>query len=102
MSKMVKAISLLVFVSCTNNIGSAQQNWSDISTVEEVCNAYPTQMENMLNQFNLDYPGLEKVASAKHSGNLAMACHALLDYFMFFIDFGNDGFISERFGCKFF
>jgi hypothetical protein len=81
MLKSIKAVSLFTFIFCVHNNGTAQQNWSDITTVEAVCNSYPIEMENMLDQFNLDYPGLEKVASAKKNGNIVNACKELLFYY---------------------
>ena len=59
----------------------AQPGWREIVTVEEICSAYPEVMQNMLNQFNLDYIGLEKVKAANKNGNLVEACNKLLSYY---------------------
>jgi hypothetical protein len=59
----------------------ARDNWQNIVTVEDVCSAYPEQMKTMLNRFNLDYPGFEKVKKAVEKGNLEKACTELLEYY---------------------
>ncbi|MEO0330985.1 MAG: heparinase II/III family protein, partial [Bacteroidota bacterium] len=61
--------------------GFTQLHWKEIVSVEDVCTAYPQKMQEMLEQFNLDYPGLEKVKSAKIENNLSRACQALLNYY---------------------
>ena len=60
---------------------SAQQNWQNITTVHDVCTAYPKVMKNMLDQFNLDYPGMEKVKKAYKNGDIEKACTYLLEYY---------------------
>ena len=60
---------------------SARQNWQNITTVHDVCAAYPKVMESMLDQFNLDYPGLEKVKKAYKNGDIEKACTYLLEYY---------------------
>ncbi len=57
------------------------QNWREIHTVEDVCNVYPNEMKKMLGEFNLEYPGMEKVKTAWEAGNLAEACKQLLAYY---------------------
>lgn len=57
------------------------QNWREIRTVKDVCEAYPDKMTSMLEQYDLDYPGLEKVRRAYESGKLARACAHLLKYY---------------------
>lgn len=57
------------------------QNWRKIKSVEDICNAYPNEMEKMLGEFNLEYPGMEKVKTAWESGNLPEACKQLLEYY---------------------
>lgn len=59
----------------------AHNNWQDIKSVEDVCTAYPDQMKTMLSQFNLDFPGLEKVKKAYENGNIEKACNELLEYY---------------------
>lgn len=57
------------------------QPWQKISTVEEVCNAYPEKMDYIFQNLNLDYQGLEKVNTAYQSNNLDEACTLLLQYY---------------------
>lgn len=57
------------------------QNWQEIKTVEDVCTAYPELMTNMLDQYNLNYPGLEKVKKAYQNGDIKTACTELLEYY---------------------
>ncbi len=75
--KFLSIIVLIVLISET----LAAQSWREIKTVEDICKAYPNQMQTMLNQFNLNLPGLEKVKEAQKAGNLAGACFNLLDYY---------------------
>lgn len=72
-------ITFLLFLTIPG-ITSAQ-NWHDIQSVEDVCKAYPDEMEKMLEKFNLDFPGLEKVKKAVEAGNLTEACDQLLTYY---------------------
>lgn len=81
MLKIIKSISLLILFFCNTEQIPAQQNWKSITTVEDVITYYPETIENMLNQFNLDYPGMEKVKLAHSNGNIIVACNALLDYY---------------------
>lgn len=57
------------------------QNWQEIRSVDQVCAAYPDKMEYILQQINLNYPGLEKVKRAWEKKELAKACSLLLDYY---------------------
>jgi len=85
----LKKIAVLI-VSCmvlgcedpeiTDN-GIEQSKWKEITSIEEVCEAYPETMQTMLDQFNLDYPGLEKVKAAYGNDELVNACQSLLDYY---------------------
>ena len=59
----------------------AQNDWKEIKTVEQTVAAYPDLMKGMLEDFNLDYPGLEGVKQAYAHDSIAMACHRLLDYY---------------------
>ena len=74
-------ILLIVFFLLKSVVLLAQPGWREITTVEEICSAYPEVMQNMLNQFNLDYIGLEKVKAANENGNLVEACNELLSYY---------------------
>lgn len=59
----------------------AQPNWQEIETAEDVVEAYPEMMKKMLNQFDLNHPGLEEVKKAYESGKLEEACRELLKYY---------------------
>ncbi len=72
----VTAFLLLLFAEFVYS-----QNWQEIKSVEEVCSAYPEVMEKMLGQFNLDYPGLEKVKTSLEAGELVDACTQLLQHY---------------------
>ncbi len=69
-------ITIVVFGSAT-----AQSDWKQIVSVEDICQAYPQQMNQMLDQFDLNQPGLEQVKSARKDSALVEACQALLDYY---------------------
>lgn len=60
---------------------NAQKGWQAITSVEEVCESYPEVMKTLLDHYNLDYPGLEKVKSAYTGGKLTDACSFLLEYY---------------------
>ena len=81
MFKIINTLFLFAFVLCIHKNATAQQDWKDINTVEEVCTNYTETIENMLDQFNLDYPGLEKVKRDFENGNLVNACYELLEYY---------------------
>ncbi|KJF42355.1 alginate lyase family protein [Draconibacterium sediminis] len=74
----IALVFILVVVSLNYSFA---QKWQEIETVDDVCKAYPDQMKTMLNQFDLNYPGLEKVKAAYNSGDLVAACTQLLDYY---------------------
>ena len=79
--KMKKYFVLIITVFVINAAAFAQPDWREIKTVEDLCEAYPDVMQNMLNQFNLEYPGLEKVKAARQNGTLELACTELLTYY---------------------
>jgi len=60
---------------------SAQTDWQKITSVDEVCVAYPDQMRSIFRNLNLKYPGLEEVKTAYESNNIPLACQKLLDYY---------------------
>ena len=57
------------------------QDWRAMKTVEDVCVAYPEEMEKMLGELNLNYPGMEQVKEAVASKNIPTACTLLLKYY---------------------
>ena len=59
----------------------AQTKWQDITTVDEVCHAYPEKMNTMLQSLDLNWPGLEEVRDAYEEDNIPLACRYLLDYY---------------------
>lgn len=75
-----KHLFLILLIFCFSGITSAQK-WQNIKTVEDVCKAYPKQMQTMLGEFNLDYPGLEKVKQAYSENKIPEACEYLLQYY---------------------
>lgn len=70
--------SLLIFSICVSSIA---QSWRQITTVEELCTAYPDKMKEMLEAYNLDYPGMQNVKSTYLSGDIVETCKALLNYY---------------------
>ncbi|MBC8769300.1 heparinase II/III family protein [Arenibacter sp. BSSL-BM3] len=81
MLKIIKPLSLIILFFCITTQLSAQQNWKSITSVEDLITSYPETIENMLDQFNLDYIGLEKVKLAHSNGNMLEACNELLAYY---------------------
>ncbi|MCF6358924.1 MAG: hypothetical protein L3J54_14075, partial [Draconibacterium sp.] len=77
--KLRRLFLLLIILSFTGTISA--QNWKNIRTIEDVYTAYPKEIETMLNQFNLDTEGMEKVKQAFNSGNTVEACTQLLEYY---------------------
>jgi hypothetical protein len=75
-----KIFTLIFFFLMISGMTIAQK-WQEITSVEEVCKAYPNEMKKMLGEFNLEYPGMEKVKTAWEAGNLAEACKQLLEYY---------------------
>lgn len=75
-----KLVLILILAVVSMNYAFAQ-SWREIRTVDDVCKAYPEQMKTMLNQFDLNYQGLEKVKAAYSSGDLVAACTQLLNYY---------------------
>lgn len=71
---------LIILILIAPGILSAQ-NWREIKTVEDLCETYPETVETMLDQFNLNYPGMEKVKAAKQSGDMIKAGYELLNYY---------------------
>jgi len=57
------------------------QTWQELSTVEDICKAYPDKMITMMGEFNLNYPGLEIFKKAYQNGDIVKACNSLLEYY---------------------
>ena len=75
----IKSI-LILFAIFFSGILSGQ-NWRQMNSVEDVCNAYPEKMKSIFENLNMEYPGLEKSKIALKEGNLEVACGLLLDYY---------------------
>ncbi|MCF6332385.1 MAG: heparinase II/III family protein [Draconibacterium sp.] len=79
---MMKAkfiFTILFYLFLSGNISA--QNWQQITTVEDVCTAYPERMKTMLQTLNLDFPGLEKVKQSYQNNDIPQACKNLLEYY---------------------
>jgi len=59
----------------------SQPNWQKISTVEEVCSAYPEQMKSIFQDLNLGYEGLKEVRMAYKNEDIERACELLLSHY---------------------
>ncbi|GAB3171809.1 alginate lyase family protein [Telluribacter humicola] len=70
----------LFFVSVSPH-AFAQKKWQELTTVEDICTYMPETMKTMLDQFNLETPGMEKVKQAYTNGDLVQACKELLVYY---------------------
>lgn len=75
-----KLLLTFLFAFALLNLVRAQ-GWRQIETVEDVCRAYPEEMEDMLHKFDLNDKGLEQVKKHWDAGDLVAACQALLDYY---------------------
>ena len=60
---------------------ASAQTWQNITTIEDVCKAYPEKIKTMLGEFNLDYDGMDMVRQAYDSGEITEACVQLLAYY---------------------
>ncbi|WP_026210486.1 alginate lyase family protein [Flexithrix dorotheae] len=81
MTKFIMNIFLFGIILINAEKTFAQKNWKEIITVEDVCESYPKVMKTMLDQFDLEHKGMEKVKSAYENDNLVEACQNLLDYY---------------------
>ena len=86
MKKCIPALHLILlillsFISSKEIAAQIKNDWREISTVEELCEAYPDRMKAMLNEFNLENEGLVKVKNAVKINNISLACTELLNYY---------------------
>lgn len=72
---------LVILLNLSLSAMLTAQNWQNVETVEDVCTVFPKQMLSMLSQYNLDYPGLEKVKKAYNNNDIEKACTFLLEYY---------------------
>ena len=56
-------------------------NWQDLTSVADVCAAFPQRMRDLLAALDLRRPGLAGVRAAAERGDLETACAALLAYY---------------------
>lgn len=57
------------------------KNWKALHTAEDLYQAYPARTRELFDQFNLEYPGLEKVKAALEQNKIPLACDELLRYY---------------------
>ncbi len=76
----LKYFSFLLFLLVFTGITSAQ-TWQQLTSVEDVCKAYPQKMDYIFQNLNLDFEGLEKVKAAYESEDLNKACELLLQHY---------------------
>ncbi len=76
-----KSILLFIILSVVGQNAFAQKKWQDLTTVEDICAYAPETMQTMLEQFDLNRAGLEKVKQAHEKGELMQACKYLLAYY---------------------
>ena len=78
----MKLKNILLFLSFTIAFGTTSaQSWHKIITIEDLCTTYPGTMKSMLEEYNLNYPGFEKVKEAYDNNDIELACKSLLDYY---------------------
>jgi hypothetical protein len=76
-SRYLFLINLLLIIYGT----TSAQTWQNISTVEDVCDAYPEKMDYIFQNINLDFPGLEKVKTSYQKNDLEESCTLLLQHY---------------------
>ncbi|HEV7348620.1 alginate lyase family protein [Telluribacter sp.] len=76
-----KPLLLFIFFVLISADTFAQKKWQELTTVEDLCSYMPETMKTMLDQFDLDTPGMEKVKQAHSNGDLVQACKHLLAYY---------------------
>lgn len=79
--KIIQFLFLSVLLLILPQYATAQKIWKEIITVEDLYNSYPQTILGMLSQYNLDYPGLEKVKIAYNNENMVEASYQLLAYY---------------------
>ncbi len=78
---MKLSLLLITFFILFNEAFVAAQSWREITSVEDICKAYPNHMRAMVGEFNLDHLGLEKVKKAMAEDDIEKACNDLLSYY---------------------
>jgi hypothetical protein len=80
-ARFVTKIWQCIFLLVISSDVFAQKNWQQLSSVEDICAYAPETMKTMLEQFDLDRPGMEQVKAAYKSGDLVASCRQLLTYY---------------------
>lgn len=78
---MLKAILGLLMLTEVSTVLYSQPVWKDVQSVEDVCIAYPNQMNGLLSALDLEHKGLEKVKESYEKSDLTSACHELLAHY---------------------
>ena len=78
---IIKLLLLCTFLLAISSDTFAQKNWQQLTSVEDICAYAPETMRTMLDQFDLDRPGMKQVKAAQNKGNLVEACRNLLTYY---------------------
>lgn len=76
----LKFIVITIFIVSTTSV-FAQQEWKHVLSINDLYEHYPEVIEKMFFNFNLDYPGLEKVKVEYEKNNVVAACQNLLEYY---------------------
>ena len=66
-TRLFLATTILLSIS---SYAQAQKNWKEITSVEDLCESYPETIKTMLDHYDLDHPGLNKVKVASNTGNI--------------------------------
>jgi hypothetical protein len=72
---------LLIFLLAISPGAFCQKSWQELTSVEDICAFAPEAMKTMLEQFDLNRPGMEKIKTAQNNGDLVTACRHLLDFY---------------------
>ncbi|TDE11251.1 alginate lyase family protein [Dyadobacter psychrotolerans] len=80
-ARFVIKFLLCTFALSISYSSFAQKRWQQLTSVEDICADAPETMKMMLDQFDLDKPGLEQVKAAQKKGDLIGACKQLLVYY---------------------
>ncbi|WP_162342146.1 alginate lyase family protein [Cyclobacterium salsum] len=73
-------LSLIVFVFQVG-ISSAQKNWKELITVEDLYQAHPETVQGLFAHLDLELSGLANVKQASERGNWVVAAEELLEYY---------------------
>lgn len=74
-------IALFFQVVFLDTTAQNKDNWQEIKSIEDVCNAYPEKMDYIFQNINLNFPGLEKVKDVYQKGDLIASCTYLLQHY---------------------